>query len=251
MKIIFHERFHEVYTYDPAAAEGRMMSIKRALEGIYEFVQPEKASDEDIQLVHGKYHVRSVSHQTKVYEIATLAAGGAIKAAQLAYEGEPAFGLIRPPGHHASPDSCWGFCYFNNIAIAVAKLLAEKKIGKAFILDFDLHYGDGTANIFGGSTAVDYYHPKGSFRLDFIDDIKKRLDNLKYCDIVAVSAGFDRHEDDWGGMLTTEDYNTIGILLKEFAQKRCHGRRFAVLEGGYNHNVLGLNVRSFLEGFAD
>lgn len=249
MKVIFHQRFHENYSYDPASAEGRMEAITGALEGIYEFIEPEAASDDDIQLVHGKPHVRSVAHQTQVYDIAKLAAGGAVNAAQLAMDGEPAFGLIRPPGHHASPDSCWGFCYFNNIAIAVSKLLSEQKIKRAFILDFDLHYSDGTANIFGGSSAVDYFHPKSGFRLDFIDEIRKKLDTEKQYDIVAVSAGFDRHEDDWGGMLTTEDYKTIGLLLKEFAEKKCHGRRFGVLEGGYNHLVLGLNVRSFLEGF--
>ncbi len=203
-------------------------------------------SDEDLRLVHGIPHIRSVAHQPLVYQTAKLAAGGAIKAAQLPLDGEPAFGLIRPPGHHASPDSCWGFCYFNNIAIAVSKLLSEQKIRRAFILDFDLHYGDGTANTFGGPKVVDYFHPKGGLRLDFIDEIKRKLDTAKDYDIVAVSAGFDRHEDDWGGMLTTEDYKTIGVLLKEFALKKCQGRRFGVLEGGYNHLVLGLNVRSFL-----
>ena len=69
-------------------------------------------------------------------------------------------------------------------------------------------------------------------------------------DILAVSAGFDRHEDDWGGMLTTEDYRTIGRHVKEAALRVCQGRRFGVLEGGYNHTVLGLNVRAFIEGMA-
>ncbi len=251
MKVIFHERFHDVYTFDPASAEGRMKAITGALQDIYEFIETEPASDDDIRLVHGMPHIRSVSYQSHVYEIAKLAAGGTIKAAQSAFNGEPAFGLVRPPGHHASPDSCWGFCYFNNIAIAVSKLLSEQKIKKAFILDFDLHYGDGTANTFGGSKSVDYFHPNGNLRLDFLDNIRKRLDKETEFDILAISAGFDRHEDDWGGMLTTEDYRTIGILLKEFAINKCHGRRFGVLEGGYNHFVLGLNVKSFLDGFRD
>ncbi len=251
MKIIFHQRFHEVYTYDPASSEGRIESITGALKGLYEFTEPEAATEDDILLVHGKPHFRSVSHEKRIYEIAILAAGGAIKAAQLAFAGEPAFALIRPPGHHASPDSCWGFCYFNNIAIGVSNLISQQKIKTAFILDFDLHYGDGTANIFGSSNTVDYFHPKGNFRTDFIENIRKKLDNERKYDILAVSAGFDRHEDDWGGMLTTEDYKTIGLLLKEFAIKNCKERRFAVLEGGYNHNVLGLNVRNFIEGFRD
>ncbi len=249
MKVVFHPKFHEVYTSDPASSVGRMLAITRVIEGLYEFVEPQAASDEDIQLVHTKYHIQSVSFSPKIYEIARLAVGGAIKASQIAIGGEPAFGLIRPPGHHASPNSCWGFCYFNNIAIAVCKLLAEQKIKKAFILDFDLHYGDGTANTFSASTSVTYFHPKGSFRREFIEEIERKLNIIDECDIVAVSAGFDRHEDDWGGLLKSEDYKTIGELLKDFANAKCKGRRFGVLEGGYNHNVLGLNVKSFLEGF--
>ena len=66
--------------------------------------------------------------------------------------------------------------------------------------------------------------------------------------IIAVSAGFDRHEHDWGGLLTTEDYETIGRLVKEFAQKTCRSRRYGVLEGGYNHDVLGGNVVALLNG---
>ena len=67
-------------------------------------------------------------------------------------------------------------------------------------------------------------------------------------DILAVSAGFDRHEEDWGGTLTTEDYRTSGQHVKEATLRVCQGRRFGVLEGGYNHAVLGLNVKAFIEG---
>jgi len=65
---------------------------------------------------------------------------------------------------------------------------------------------------------------------------------------LALSAGFDRHEQDWGSMLKTEDYESIGKMIKEFAGTECNSRRFAVLEGGYNHSVLGKNVKSLLEG---
>lgn len=250
MKVIFHERFHDVYTHDPASAEGRIRAITGALEGIYEFIEPSPASEADLKLVHSPAHIGSVAHQPHLFKIARLAAGGAIKAASFAFNGEPAFGLVRPPGHHASPSSCWGFCYFNNIAIAVKRLLADGNIKSAFILDFDLHYGDGTANTFAGNPSIEYYHPKGELRLDFIDNIRKKLDKAGEYDLLAVSAGFDRHEDDWGGLLTTDDYETIGVLLKDFSINKCKGRRFGVLEGGYNHLVLGLNVRSFLIGFS-
>ncbi len=83
----------------------------------------------------------------------------------------------------------------------------------------------------------------------FMSRISKKLSDESDYDILAVSAGFDRHVDDWGGQLTTKDYNAIGTLVRDASAKICKGRRFAVLEGGYNHSVLGKNVRSFLEGF--
>jgi acetoin utilization deacetylase AcuC-like enzyme len=251
MKVIFHQRFYETYTTDPAAAPGRMEAIVRQLEGKYDFIEPEPSSERDLERVHGRSHVQSVKQEDLVYEIGLLAAGGAILAGELASRGEPAFGLIRPPGHHASPHSCWGFCYFNNIAIAIKKLISKGKIQKALILDFDLHYGDGTANAFSGSKDVVYSHPEGSNRDLFMKDLQKTLQTEKGYDILAVSAGFDRHEEDWGGLLKTEDYFNIGKWGKESSLQHCQGRRFAVLEGGYNHAVLGRNVDRFLQGLMD
>jgi acetoin utilization deacetylase AcuC-like enzyme len=251
MKVIFHPRFYEVYTHDPAADPGRMEAIVKALKGEFEFIEPEPASERDLERVHGKNHIQFVKGESQVYEVGILAAGGAILAGEIAFEGQPAFGLIRPPGHHASPHSCWGFCYFNNIAIAIKRLISEEKIKSALILDFDLHYGDGTANTFGNSKAVSYFHPEGTNRETFLKDLQRRLQTEGPYQIIAVSAGFDRHEEDWGGLLKTEDYLSIGRWAKEFSLENCQGRRFAVLEGGYNHSVLGRNVRSFLQGFRD
>jgi acetoin utilization deacetylase AcuC-like enzyme len=251
MKVIFHQRFYEVYTYDPAAAPGRMEAIVKALGKEFELVESEPALERDLERVHGRQHIQSIKADPLVYEIGLLAAGGAILAGEMAFEGEPGFGLIRPPGHHASPHSCWGFCYFNNIAIALKKLISEGKIMRAIILDFDLHYGDGTANTFSGSKEVAYHHPEGTNREIFLDDLQKNLRKEKGYDMIAISAGFDRHEEDWGGLLKTEDYFSIGKFAKELSLENCRGRRFAVLEGGYNHSVLGRNVRSFLQGFMD
>jgi acetoin utilization deacetylase AcuC-like enzyme len=251
MKVIFHPRFYEVYTSDPAAAPGRMEPMVKALEKEFEFVEPEPASEMDLERVHGKNHIQSVKREPLVYEIGLLAAGGAILAAEMAFEGQPAFALIRPPGHHASPHSCWGFCYFNNIAIAIKKLLSEEKIKTALILDFDLHYGDGTANTFSGSKTVSYFHPEGTDRNAFLQDLQRCLQTERPYEIIAISAGFDRHEEDWGGLLKTEDYLSIGRWAKEFSVRHCQGRRFGVLEGGYNHSVLGRNVQCFLQGFKD
>jgi len=251
MKVIFHPRFYEVYTQDPAAAPGRMEAIVKTLGKEFELVEPEPASEKDLERVHGRQHVQSVKRDLPVYEVGILAAGGALLSAELAFAGKPAFGLIRPPGHHASPHSCWGFCYFNNIAIAIKKLIGEGKIKSALILDFDLHYGDGTANTFNGSKSVIYFHPEGRDRETYLKEVERGFQTERAYEIIAVSAGFDRHEEDWGGLLTTEDYFTIGTWAKTYSLQRCEGRRFGVLEGGYNHSVLGKNVRQFLQGLRD
>jgi acetoin utilization deacetylase AcuC-like enzyme len=85
----------------------------------------------------------------------------------------------------------------------------------------------------------------------YIDGIKNRLDELRSqnFDLVGASAGFDNYKYDWGGLLLTEDFKTIGSLLSELAENCCGGKRFAILEGGYNFEDLGLNIKAFLEGF--
>lgn len=247
MKVIYHPDYQKVYASDPAAKAGRMEAILKELEGYYAFLEPEPASEDDLRRVHTQSHIDFIKGNPLLYQIACLSAGGAILAAKLAMDNEPSFGLIRPPGHHASAGHCWGFCFFNNVAVALAKLEAAKEISRAFILDFDLHFGDGTNNIFGGSQIV-YFQPGAGDRQGFLEEIEKRLESEKGYQILAVSAGFDRHAEDWGQMLTTNDYRTIGRLVKDASQNICQGRRFALLEGGYNHQVLGKNVKAFLEG---
>lgn len=248
MKVVHHERYREVYASDPAAQLGRIESVCKELQGHFEFVTPEPASEQDILLTHVQNHVENVKTHTLAYEIALLAVGGAVKASEIAVEREPAFGLIRPPGHHASRDSSWGFCYFNNIAVSIEKLRRRGRIGKAVVVDIDLHYGDGTANIFAGEFNIAYFHVSGVSRESYLNSLSKFLKTQKGCDIVGVSAGFDGHQQDWGRLLTTSDYFAIGKMIKEFACRECGDRRYAVLEGGYNHAVLGKNVKAFLQG---
>lgn len=243
MKVIYHDIFKVVYDYDPAAARGRMECIVNELQGIYEFIEPDPAQENDLLLIHQPGHINYVKSNNTLYQVALFAAGGAIKAAELAVRGDPAFALIRPPGHHAGRNFCWGFCWFNNIAIAVEKLRHKGFIKKVLIVDIDLHYGDGTESIFEDIPEVAYYH------LFSIEGLEQFLSINKDCNLVAVSAGFDMHRKDWGFILRTEDYTTIGKLIASHARKFCGGKFFAVLEGGYNHNILGKNVKALLEGF--
>jgi acetoin utilization deacetylase AcuC-like enzyme len=159
---------------------------------------------------------------------------------------EPAFALVRPPGHHASADSCWGFCYFNNMAVALTRLKQEGNISRAFVLDFDLHYGDGNVNILGDRPWVTILNPEATSSARYLEITAKALTDEIF-DIIGVSAGFDNHVEDWGGLLTTDDYYTLGRMVRGAAANRQAGC-FGILEGGYNHDVLGLNVRAFIRG---
>ena len=247
MKVFFHERFHDEYTSDPAAAPGRIAAVVTALQGRVDFVTAEPAEAGDILAVHEPAHVEAVKRQG-LYEIAALAAGGAVQAAESGLV-EPCFALIRPPGHHASAGSAWGFCYFNNMAIALERLHRKGAIASAFVLDFDLHFGDGTVNILGGKGYATILNPSSGEPRAYIASVEESLASQTW-DIIGVSAGFDNHVADWGGLLATDDYRTMGRLVRR-AALRSKGGCFAVLEGGYNHEVLGGNVLAFIEGMEE
>jgi len=255
MKIVFHERYYNSnYAMDPAASSGRIESIMQVLSNHpeYEIIEPEPATKEDILRAHTKRHYNYVKRDGLLYELASLAAGGAILAAEEADKGNPTFAVIRPPGHHASANSAWGFCYFNNISISLLKLYAEKKIKSAFILDFDLHGGDGNINILSNRAddfRAEILNPRSSDHESYIEEVENVMQNLEDIDIFTASAGFDQGIEDWGGLLYPEDYTKLGELMKKYSNKLCEGRRYALLEGGYNHGVLGHNVESFIEGF--
>ncbi len=243
MKIVFHPKYFEVYASDPAATHGRLEGAVSLLKKEYTFVEPEIATEDDILLVHTKEHFDRISAKSAhLFTLSLLAAGGAILASEIAMEGEAAFGLIRPPGHHASRDSCWGFCWFNNIAVAIKRLIHDKKIENALIVDFDLHFGDGTNGIFLEDSGVLYHH------MDSIPSLEKFLKSCKKFDILGVSAGFDRYINDWGGILTLEEYQLLGEILGGFARDKTNGRIFSILEGGYNHQELGYCIQSYLHG---
>jgi acetoin utilization deacetylase AcuC-like enzyme len=244
MKVIFHEDFYQVYTSDPAAEDGRCEAVMEAISGRVELLAAIKAPIEDIEAVHTPGHIERIRNMG-LHEIASLAAGGAVQAAEIGMK-EPCFGLIRPPGHHASADSAWGFCFYCNMAIAIDHLKRARVIERAHILDFDLHYGDGTVNILGRKGYVTIHNPATHDRTSYLKEVEAELSRVQ-ADVIGISAGFDNHEHDWGGLLTTDDYRLMGSMVRKAAMERGAGF-FAVLEGGYNHRVLGQNVRALIQG---
>ena len=254
MKIVFHEKYYNSeYAWDPAASPGRLEGIMEILSDNkeYEIIVPTAATEKDILRAHTHRHVQGIKRNGLLYELASLAAGGAILAAEEAFKGNPTFAVIRPPGHHASADSCWGFCYFNNISISLLKLYSEGKIKSAFILDFDLHTGDGNINILTNRDddfRVKILNPSSSGRTGYIKEVKAYMQDLHDIDIFVASAGFDQGIEDWGHLLHPEDYYELGNLMKIYSEELCEGRRYALLEGGYNHSVLPKNVDSFCQG---
>jgi acetoin utilization deacetylase AcuC-like enzyme len=246
MKVIFHDDFYQAYTRDPAAESGRMEAVIGVIQSQVELVNAEPAPEKDLLAVHTKSHVETVKGMP-LYPVAALAAGGAIHAATLGLA-EPAFGLIRPPGHHASSGSCWGFCYFNNMAVALEHLKGKRTIKTAYVLDIDLHFGDGTVNILGNKDWVKVYNVNANDREAYLEEVRREMTHCE-ADLIGISAGFDNHERDWGGTLRTDDYREIGRMVLE-ASKRGGGGCFGILEGGYNHAVLGHNVMALIEGLS-
>lgn len=257
MKIVFHEKYLPSYDSTPAGDSGRIepaLSILKE-DPEYIFVTPEPATVEAVKKAHTSRHIDNILNygygSSYIYEISLLGAGGAILAAEIAADGEPAFGLIRPPGHHASADSCWGFCYFNNIAVSLYHLRDKYELRRGIVLDFDLHVGDGNINILGGNPDYTIINPGAPTEKEYLMEVKNSLENAGEADIITASAGFDQGVSDWGGLLTPGAYFEIGTMMKEYSRLNCMGRRYALLEGGYNFRDMALSVKAFCEGFRD
>jgi len=276
MKVLFHKKFLE-------------HNVDSDIEGAYRllpFADCYEAEEFDgepyISLVHSERYIHFIKQTCQSsecfaevmltpasYEAACLAVGLTIKASET---GD--FALVRPPGHHAWPERASGFCFFNNIAIAVQKLVNEGK--RVFILDIDSHHGDGTQHVFYESNRVlfcsihqHYAFPftgfpeetgkgeglgftanfpliAGSGDKEFLNAVDKAIirgQDFKP-DIVAVSAGFDGYFKDrlLGLQITQRAFYECAFRLR-----RSFSDIFAVLEGGY-HEDMKACVERFIEG---
>jgi acetoin utilization deacetylase AcuC-like enzyme len=244
----------------------------------YEFVQPSPACDEELLSVHDADYLFNVKKglvedsdtpaYANIYEFARLSVGGALLASKI-----NGFSLMRPPGHHVGGNGAAlgvytrGFCYLNNIAIAV------KESGKrTLILDIDGHHGNGTQEIFQGDKKVIYlslhqspnYPGTGDFTegncinfalpgdfggkryLETLDKALSMVDLTKL-EAVAVSAGFDTHLGDLATLgLVERDYFEIGKRVARLKRPS-----FFVLEGGYVGEKVGSDIDSLLKGYEE
>jgi acetoin utilization deacetylase AcuC-like enzyme len=242
----------------------------------YDFLEPDSASEEDLLKVHEAEYIWNLKKglvedsdtpaYDNIYEYARLSAGGAILATKV-----NGFSIMRPPGHHAGRSGAAlgvytrGFCYLNNIAIAVKALNKP-----ALILDVDGHHGNGTQEIFQGDEKVVYvslhryphYPGTGAYSegnclnfplpadcgeqryLETLDQALGMVDVGRF-EVVAVSVGFDTHLGDLASLgLTESSFRKIGERIAALKKPA-----FFLLEGGYVGEKNGNDIDQFLRGY--
>lgn len=223
----------------------RAWIIQSAIREIADFCEPSLCSRSDLLLCHTESLINSVEIDAEVYSVARRAAGGAIMAAEIALK-QPSFALIRPPGHHAGRNFNGGFCFFNNMAIALYVLLSKGLIRNALIIDIDLHYGNGTEDIVKDNPQIMFRNIHAFQREEFLKKVESAISDATSYDIIGCSAGFDTYVHDWGGILLTDDYCEIARMITS-----ANPHTFTILEGGYYISDLGKNVVSYLKGIQE
>ncbi len=309
---IIYDDFYLKHENGPGHPEnaGRLISIKKALD-TWEFKdriifkKPRPATVREIEMAHDRNYIKRIENlsgkggisyldpDTAVteytYDCALLAAGGCFTGIDLIFNGKSDFnkffGVIRPPGHHASGDRGRGFCIFNNIALSAKYARLKYNIKKIAIIDFDAHHGNGTQEFFYEDSSVfyvsfhQYPHYPGTGNLDETGSGEGRGFNLNFpfapqtgeadyltamLDIIAtlmekyrpglllVSAGYDSHLMDPLASLGLVDgsYYKIMYIISYLSSKYCDGRLGIMLEGGYEHNYTARSVLKTIEGCA-
>ena len=252
--------------------------LARAVHGL-EWRRPERAAESDLLLAHSERHLERLRdpapfdgdtpYHEGIADFAAVSAGAAIAAMEVARSGHPALSLMRPPGHHATPDRAMGFCYLNNIAIAALRARATG-VARVAIWDFDAHHGNGTEAIVRGREGISFasvhqfpgYPGSGTIsdgncmNYPVLPDtpperhmaiLRQSWESLLSFrpDLVLVSAGFDAYEHD---PITTlclrrDDFITLGGWLHDADLPTA-----AILEGGYSKDLPVL-LAGFLEGW--
>jgi acetoin utilization deacetylase AcuC-like enzyme len=248
-----------------------------------------KATEEQLQRVHSARHIAAIkrlSPESGIVQIdpdtamnehtlnaALRAAGAVVLATDLVLEEEinSAFCNVRPPGHHAEREHAMGFCFFNNVAVGVAHALQRHGLERVAVVDFDVHHGNGTEDIFRDDSRVmmvsTFQHPfypysgtegrsqhmvnipldaysggeafRAAVRSQWLPALEAFAPQLIY-----FSAGFDAHrEDEMASLKLTEtDYAWVTEEVRQVAERHCAGRMISSLEGGYALHALGRSV---------
>ena len=220
-------------------------------------------------------------------EAAWLAAGALVQGVRAVCGGESrrAFGLVRPPGHHAEADRAMGFCFLNTVAIAAEYALAEEGCARVLIVDWDVHHGNGTQHAFWGRSDVLVFNvhqhphypgtghsmligdgagegfnvnvalPPGCGDGDYLASFERLLTPIAEAyrpDLILVSAGFDAHaRDPLGGMrVSTEGFAALCGVVQGLADRLASGRLALTLEGGYDLEGLSSSVKACVEVLA-
>ncbi|MGA2180407.1 MAG: histone deacetylase [Verrucomicrobiota bacterium] len=283
MKIITDERCAG-YSYPghperPLRILATLELLRHQTELPVEWAEPGRVSDAQILRAHSAEHLARLNEpedfdaDTPFYEniadFARASAAAALAALTAARNGESVFSLMRPPGHHATRDRAMGFCYLNNIAIAVLEAAATgaKRVA---VFDFDVHHGNGTETILlnrpgvaffsihlypfypgtgsanAGNNCFNYPVEPGLPRQDYRATLARALDDLKKFrpDLVAVSAGFDAYVRDplVQGVLVADDFYWLGQSLRALGVPM-----FSLLEGGYSRDLPEL-IFTYLKG---
>ena len=254
--------------------------IASGLDAVLRYVDAPLASDEQLLRVHSRNNVEAIRAAIPESGYARLdpdtvvspksllaayrAAGSVVAAVDLVMGGEmeSAFCGVRPPGHHAESSWAMGFCLFNNIAVGAAHALEAYGLERVAIVDFDVHHGNGTEDIFQDESRVlfcsTFQHPFFPFtqllenapnRISVPLDATAKSDEFRAAvtdhwlpaleafqpELVFVSAGFDAHRDDDMSYvsLTDADFKWVSERIVEIANQSASGRVVSVLEGGY------------------
>ncbi len=285
MKIITDEKCtsysQQGHPERPARITATVERLRHQIELPVEWLAPANISDEQILRAHTPEMLARLEVPQdfdadtpffeKISDRARVSAAAALEALTIARNGENVFSLMRPPGHHATREQSMGFCYLNNIAIAVLEALATST-KRVAVFDFDVHHGNGTEDILLNRPGTEFFsvhqHPaypntgaqnrgRNCFNYPVAPHaphatwrakLTHALDDLKHFrpDLVAVSAGFDAYAHDplAEGALLAEDYYWLGRELREMKIPF-----FSLLEGGYSDDLPEL-ILAYLKGVA-